>query len=94
LRDITERRRAEESLRASEARYRSVVESQTELICRYLPDTSLTFVNDAYCRLFGKTREELLGQKFLTFIAEVAREAALRHIASLSEHPARGHIQA
>ena len=41
------RRFAEESLRESEERYRDVVETQTELICRYLKDSTLTFVNDA-----------------------------------------------
>ena len=42
------RRRAEEETRSSEIRYRSVVDTQSELICRFLPDTTLTFVNDAY----------------------------------------------
>ena len=32
----------------SEARYRGVVEDQTELICRFLPDGTYTFVNGAY----------------------------------------------
>jgi len=39
-------------------RYRSVIEHQTELICRYLRDGTLTFVNDAYCRFFGMKRED------------------------------------
>ena len=39
---------------ASEERYRTIVEEQTELICRYRPDTTLTFVNEAYCRYFGE----------------------------------------
>src|SRR5499426_2800724 len=55
------RARAVEALRESEERYRSVVESQTELICRFLPDTTLTFVNAPYCRYFDKTQEELIG---------------------------------
>ena len=56
--DITRRKRAEQALRESEERYRAVVQDQTELICRWLPDTTLTFVNDAYCHYFGKVRPE------------------------------------
>src|SRR5436190_18462165 len=43
------RKRFEAALQEGEERYREVVESQTELICRYLPDTTLTFANEAYC---------------------------------------------
>ena len=62
--DITDRRRAEEALRQSEERYRSVVEDQTEIISRFRADGTITFVNDVYCRFFGKTSQELLGQKW------------------------------
>jgi PAS domain S-box-containing protein len=94
MRDITarlwpayKRARAVEALRDSEERYRSVVESQTELICRYLPDTTLTFANDAYCRYFDKTQEELIGAKFLELIPQPAREASRKHVESLVENP-------
>ena len=71
-----ERKKHEEALRSSEERYRNVVETQTELICRYECDTTLTFVNDAYCRYFGKTRGQLIGMKFLELIPEEARPTA------------------
>ncbi|HEV2456925.1 MAG TPA: PAS domain S-box protein, partial [Ktedonobacterales bacterium] len=74
-RDITEHKQAAEALRASEARYRAVVETQTEMITRYRPDTTLTFVNDATCRFDGKSREELLGTSIL---ADMPEEAAAR----------------
>jgi PAS domain S-box-containing protein len=83
---LLQRRRrqfAEESLRESEERYRNVVETQTELICRYLPDSTLTFVNDAYCRYFGRSRDELVGSHFVELIPESERAAALEHIESI-----------
>jgi PAS domain S-box-containing protein len=74
-------------LTESKERYRDVVETQTELICRFLPDTTLTFVNDAYCRYFGKSRDELIGLKFIEMIPTDHQAAARRHIQSLIENP-------
>ncbi len=68
VRDITERKQAEEALKLSERRYRAIVQDQTELICRYLPDGRLSFVNEAYGRYFGKTEKELIGLRFLPLI--------------------------
>ena len=47
-----------------EARYRQIVEDQTDPVARFRPDGSLTFVNGAYCRFFNKTDEELIGKGF------------------------------
>ncbi len=68
--DITDLRQAEQALQLSEERYRQVVEDQTELVCRFLPDGRLTFVNQAYCRFFGKSREELLTASFIPLIPD------------------------
>lgn len=53
-----------DQLQASELRYRSVVEDQTEVICRLLPDNTFVFVNEVYCRFFGKTLDELIGNRW------------------------------
>jgi PAS domain S-box-containing protein len=91
--DITQRKQVEESLRASEARYRSVVDSQHDLICRFHQDCTLTFVNDAYCRYFGKSREELIGKSFLELIPASDREAVRRHFESLVDDPRVVHLE-
>ena len=80
------KRAAARSLAESEERYRNVVETQTELICRYLPDTTLTFVNDAYCRYFSKTREELIGSKFIELVPVHTRNSAQELIQSLLDN--------
>jgi len=83
--EVIEHRQTEEILRQSEARYRAIVEDQTELICRFLADGTLTFVNDAYCRYFGKPRQELLGQSLLPLMPLADREVLLRNLKGLSQ---------
>jgi PAS domain S-box-containing protein len=53
--DITEKKHMEEEVRHSEERYRTVVENQIEFVYHFRPDTSLTFVNEAYCKYLNKT---------------------------------------
>jgi diguanylate cyclase (GGDEF)-like protein/PAS domain S-box-containing protein len=68
---------------ASEARYRAIVEDQTELICRFMPDGTLTFVNEAYCRYFNKQREELIGNSFMPLVPDEDRPQVEAQFASL-----------
>jgi diguanylate cyclase (GGDEF)-like protein/PAS domain S-box-containing protein len=78
------RQQAEEALRQSEARYRAIIEDQTELICRYLPDGTLTFVNEAYCRYFSQQRQELIGSNFIAFIQNADGQAVETYLTSFN----------
>ena len=84
---LEERRKTEDALRRSEGLYREVVETQTDLICRFLPDTTLTFVNEAYCRFLNRRREVLIGMKFANLLPEFARGKVFDHLASLVANP-------
>ena len=64
IRDVTAPHKAKDELMASQERYRAVVEDQTEFISRFLPDGTHIFVNEAYCRYFGKTPAEIIGTTF------------------------------
>ncbi len=81
--DVTDRIKAEEALRRSEERYRAIVQEQSELISRYTPDGTLTFVNEAYARYFGESPSELLGNKFWHHVPPEHHAALKAHIASL-----------
>lgn len=88
LRDISDRKAAELALQQSEARYRAVVDSQTESICRALPDTTVTFVNDAYCRYSNVRPEEVLGKPFIADVHPDDRAFVLQHLHSATpENP-------
>jgi PAS domain S-box-containing protein len=63
-----EREDASLALAASEARYRAIVEEQTEWIVRYQPDLTITFANDAYCRHLARPREALIGTNLSTIM--------------------------
>lgn len=82
--NITERKQAEDLLNLQKIMYQSVVETQHEMICRYLPDTTLVFVNDAYCRAFDISPDELVGQKYLMFLPQEIHEEEMASLNRLT----------
>jgi PAS domain S-box len=78
------------ALRESEARYRSIVEDHTELICRAEPDGTVTLINPAGSRSWGLKRDEIIGNNLRQFIHPDDVPLFNRHLASLTpEAPAR-----
>ncbi|HWQ65984.1 MAG TPA: PAS domain S-box protein [Methanospirillum sp.] len=78
----------EKKVQESEQRYRNVIETQTELICRFRPDGVHIFVNDAYCRFFGKSSDDILGTQFIPGMPVEVISTVGTHFSSLTcEHP-------
>ena len=75
---------AHAGIEASEQRYRAVVEDQAEYICRALPDGTILFVNPAYCRLYGKPADELVGRNYFLDIPEDEHEHVRQSTARLT----------
>ena len=72
-------------LHKSEDKYRQLAEDMPALICTFLPDSTLTYVNKAYCDLFQNRSGDLIGQKFLEFLPdEATRENVRRQYMSLT----------
>jgi len=85
---IARRKEAEDALRLNEERYRSVVEAQTEVISRFTPERTFLFVNEVYCRFFGKTSKELIGTQWTPVVVVEDIPLAQKFLDTLSvEHP-------
>ena len=71
------------ALEQSERRYRAIVEDQSELIVRLLPDFTISFVNPAWCEFFGRRPESLIGRSILDVVGEARREEMRRSLGRL-----------
>jgi len=67
--DITERNKAEETIKQSEERYRTILEEMQDGYFEVDLAGNYTFGNDANCRQLGYSREELIGLNYRAFIA-------------------------
>jgi PAS domain S-box-containing protein len=86
--DITDKKRIEEQLRLSEAKYRAIVEDQTDMVNRFDRNFIIAFVNKAICQAFSLERDELIGRSMLEFIPEEERPGIVECIGRLTpENP-------
>ncbi|MCH8567560.1 MAG: PAS domain-containing sensor histidine kinase [Balneolales bacterium] len=60
--------------------YKSIVEKQHELVCRFLPDTTLIYINEAYAKEFGAQKSDLIGKKFIHFLPVEDHELLFDHL--------------
>lgn len=72
--------------------YRSIIEDMPVLICSFLPDGKITFINKTYCEHFNKTYEELIGASFLSVIPENKQKLMMDKISALTvDSPIQSH---
>jgi PAS domain S-box-containing protein len=72
--DITERKRAEEALRESEERYRTILENIEDGYYETDLPGDLTFFNDSLCRMLGYSKDEMMGMSNKQYTDEENRK--------------------
>ncbi|QQE66155.1 PleD-like protein [Leptolyngbya sp. BL0902] len=90
-RDITDRRSAEMRLRASEARYRNVIETTLEGVWILDGQGKTTFVNQRMADMLGYAPAEMEGQAFTDFMAAVDQAQAQAYLAQRQQGIADQH---
>jgi sigma-B regulation protein RsbU (phosphoserine phosphatase) len=77
--DITDRKLAEEKLSKSEEKFRRIVETAGEGFMLMDENLAIVDVNDAYCKLLGYSRGELLGKSPIDLATEEFKQFMLTH---------------
>ena len=80
LRDITDRKQAEESLRESEARYRMIIETTNEGVWVLDERHATTFVNARMAAILGYTPDELIGRSVFDLVDPALRSRTIEHL--------------
>ena len=78
--DITERKKAEESLKKSEEKHRTILQTAIDGFLLMDKDGNIIEVNDAYCKMSGYTREELINKNAAILEAVEPSEEITREI--------------
>ncbi|MBC7219071.1 MAG: PAS domain S-box protein [Hadesarchaea archaeon] len=83
--DVTERQRAEEALRASEERFRILVETMNEGMSVTDENGVITYVNNRLCEMLGYSKEEMIGRRVVDFVDSESRRTFAENFARIKK---------
>ena len=84
--DIENRKRIEKSLRKSEEKYRSLVETTLDVVWELDSNAHFTYVNAKIENLLGYEAKDVIGQSFTTILAKQDIQSAINIFKTLSIH--------
>ena len=93
VRTVSKMRLSEKAMRESEQKYRLLIENQTDLVVKVDTEGRFQFVSPSYCKLFGKTENELLGHTLMPLVHEDDREHTAKAMEALYRPPYAAYVE-
>lgn len=84
---------ANKKLAESEQRYKLLVENQSDLVVKVDTNNKFLFVSPSYCKIFGKSEQELLGNTFIPLVHEDDIDNTLSAMESLYTPPYQIYVE-
>ena len=93
VRDVSERRRSEQALRESEARYRDLFDNASDLVCTTGQDGTFLYANRAWYEAMGLDDAGLAGHRFLDLVHPDSRDRYLDVVARAEAGETLTHVE-
>ncbi len=93
LRNISDQKNVLFKLAESERNYRMLIENQTDLVVKVDLEGKFIFVSPSYCRTFGKTEQDLIGNTFMPLVHIDDRETTANAMKQLYKPPYTAYME-
>jgi two-component system cell cycle sensor histidine kinase/response regulator CckA len=90
MKDITEHKKAEAALRASEEKYRFILNNMNDVVWQMTPDLRFTFISPAVEHLLGYKPEEIIQRPFVEFLTPVSLAFVKETVFARQQHARQG----
>ncbi len=92
-RDVSERKRSEQALQESEARYRDLFENASDLVCTTSLDGRFLYMNPAWCAAMGYRDADLTTRRFSELVHPDSRDRYFDVVARAAAGESVGHVE-
>ncbi|MFB6317876.1 PAS domain S-box protein [Saccharicrinis sp. FJH54] len=92
-RESVKQEKIKAQIREKEHEYQHLIENQDDLLVKVDTNGRFLYINQKYCRFFGKTKQELLNHSFMPLVHEEDRHATTVAMEKLYEPPYKAVVQ-
>ncbi|MFP4288214.1 MAG: PAS domain S-box protein [Bacteroidales bacterium] len=91
--DIDDILHTQKLLQQSQSRYKTILHQQNDLVTRWKPDLSVSFVNNSVCKFLGKPYQEFNGIPWVDLFPKSEKEKVKQYLKTFLKNNEQGSIE-